>query len=269
MHNALRAAEEGFCVPVVLARAAPMEDQKGRSRFLAVFPCCETVHNALRRSSMDAETAQAMWSSLQAMMLQVARCRVLLADFKPENLLFWQRPNEQVRVWCTDFEDAHSVWDVDAPPLLVAAVHLALLGLHLQAHREVGCGSAPDAHAVSAVDLWISLVRSRARAVLSAVAELRAGGAGQPCHPAASFCFPADYCLHPPGDGPCDLGEALGQCPGLEDAFDAVLRVLDGYFRRHAPYAKTKTAERLFAAWARGDPMVDAMLRAVVAADHA
>ena len=55
---------------------------------------------------------------------------------------------------------------------------------------------------------------------------------------------------------------------GRVDVPDAV-RVLDGYFRRHAPYAKTKTAERLFAAWARGDPMVEAMLRAVVAADHA
>ena len=79
--NSLRAAVSGIGPPVIMGRSVPMDNAYGYSRLVLVTPFCETLDDAL--ASADDATANALWASTERLMLQIARARILLADFKP------------------------------------------------------------------------------------------------------------------------------------------------------------------------------------------
>ena len=249
--NTLRAAVAAIGPPVVMGRAAGIDGVFGYSRLVLVAPFCETLDEALQAS--DEAAAAELWTSTERLMLQIARGRLLLADFKPGNLLVRRVPNQPPLVWCSDFDDTLSTWDVDAPPLAIAAIHLSLLGLHLLAQRTART-SSKGGKSVSGVEAWIPLVASRVRAVQAAlepVTELT-------YHPMLQFAFPRAY-LHSSESWVyrrskhANLGEAL----------EKVLTIVEGYFRKHKPYAEMHMSRRLFAHWGREDGMVGSMLAVV------
>lgn len=249
--HSLRAAVASIGPPVVTGRAVPIDGVYGRSRLVLVTPFCETLDEALEAA--DDALAIELWTSTERLMLQIARAKIVLADFKPGNLLVRRTPNQPPLVWCSDFDDTLSTWDVDAPPLAIAAIHLSLLGMHLLSQRTARLASKRG-KSVTGIETWIPLVASRVRAVQAAlepVTELT-------YHPMLSFTFPRAYLQS-------SEGWVYGRSKhvNLGDALEKVLHITEGYFRKHEPYAKMLMSRRLFAHWGREDGMVGSMLHVV------
>lgn len=154
-------------------------------------------------------------------------------------------------MWCSDFDDTLSTWDVDAPPLAIAAIHLSLLGMHLLAQYNIRVSK--KSRNVDGIETWIPLIASRVRSIRSALATDTSKVLD---HPVMCLCFPRVYLQSYEGW----LQNERVKNTHLYDAMEKVLCIAEGYFRKHKPYAEMPISRHLFAAWAREDRLVESML---------